>query len=140
METPSSLLQRSVLETMATRSVQIQMKELLDEFDRDVKETVEEAAKETAKECVQTLKATSPKRKGRGGGKYARSWTQKKDGNGYVVYNKEYQLTHLLENGHVSANQYGEYGVRFNGIKHIAPVEEEGIENFVERTSRGISK
>ena len=143
METPSSLLQRSVLETMATKSVQIQMKELLDEFDREVKETVKEAAQETAKECVQKLKATSPKRKGRGKGKYARSWTQKKDGNGYVVYNKEYQLTHLLENGHAVANQYGDYGHpngRVAGQRHIAPVEEEGIENFEARISRGISK
>lgn len=138
METLSSSRQRSVSETMATKSVEAQMKELLDTFDHHVQEVVEDAAKESAKECVQKLKATSPKRPG--GGSYARSWTSKKLAKGWVVYNKEYQLTHLLENGHVSANQYGEYGVRFNGIKHIAPVEEEGIEGFELRINRGINE
>ena len=138
METLSSSRQRSVSEIMATKSVEAQMKELLDTFDHHVQEVVEDAAKESAKECVQKLKATSPKRPG--GGSYARSWTSKKLAKGWVVYNKEYQLTHLLENGHVSANQYGEYGVRFNGIKHIAPVEEEGIEGFELRINRGISE
>lgn len=123
---------------MATKSVEAQMKELLNTFDHHVQEVVEDAAKESAKECVQKLKATSPKRPG--GGSYARSWTSKKLAKGWVVYNKEYQLTHLLENGHVSANQYGEYGVRFNGIKHIAPVEEEGIEGFELRINRGINE
>ena len=123
---------------MATKSVEAQMKELLDTFDHHVQEVVEDAAKESAKECVQKLKATSPKRPG--GGSYARSWTSKKLAKGWVVYNKEYQLTHLLENGHVSANQYGEDGVRFNGIKHIAPVEEEGIEGFELRINRGINE
>lgn len=123
---------------MATKSVEAQMKELLDTFGHHVQEVVEDAAKESAKECVQKLKATSPKRPG--GGSYARSWTSKKLAKGWVVYNKEYQLTHLLENGHVSANQYGEYGVRFNGIKHIAPVEEEGIEGFELRINRGINE
>lgn len=138
METLSSSRQRSVSETMATKSVEAQMKELLNTFDHHVQEVVEDAAKESAKECVQKLKATSPKRPG--GGSYARSWTSKKLAKGWVVYNKEYQLTHLLENGHVSANQYGEYGVRFNGIKHIAPVEEEGIEGFELRINRGINE
>lgn len=139
METLSSSRQRSVSETMATKSVEAQMKELLDTFDHHVQEVVEDAAKESAKECVQKLKDTSPKRPG--GGEYARSWTSKKLEHGWVVYNKKhYRLTHLLENGHVSANQFGEYGVRFNGIKHIAPVEEEGIEGFELRINRGINE
>ena len=113
---------------MATKSVEAQMKELLDTFDHHVQEVVEDAARESAKECVQKLKATSPKRPG--GGEYARSWTSKKLKHGWVVYNKKhYRLTHLLENGHVAKNQYGTWG-RVRAIKHIAPAADAGIQRF----------
>ena len=135
METLSSSRQRSVSETMATKSVEAQMKELLDTFDHHVQEVVEDAAKESAKECVQKLKATSPKRPG--GGEYARSWTSKKLAKGWVVYNKEYQLTHLLENGHVIRNAKGTYG-RAPAHKHIKPVEEWAIDELPRRILEGI--
>ena len=119
-----------------TESVTAQMQELLDEYSETVEEVVEDAAKTTAKECVNELKNTSPK----GPRGYARSWTSKKHDGGWVVYNKEhYRLTHLLENGHYSYNQFGGSYRRVNGIKHIAPVEESGIEKFQIKISRGLS-
>ena len=119
-----------------TESVTAQMKELLDEYSETVKEVVEDAAKTTAKACVNELKNTSPK----GPRGYARSWTSKKQDGGWVVYNKEhYRLTHLLENGHAIVNQFGKQPGRVNAIKHIAPVEESGIEKFQIKISRGLS-
>lgn len=117
-----------------TESVAIQMQELLDEFNEELKETVEKSARLTARKCASKLRNTSPKRTG----DYARSWSVKTVDGAWVVYNKEhYQLTHLLENGHVVRNKYGTYG-RAPAYKHIAPVEVEGIEEFQVRISKGL--
>lgn len=107
-----------------TESVTIQMADILDGISRDVKGTLETDSMSVAKEAVQKLKNTSPKgspHKRR----YAEGWkVSKKDRGDLVVHNAtNYQLTHLLENGHVIKNKKGIYG-RTNGIKHIEPVEE----------------
>lgn len=107
-----------------TGSVALQMQDILDDYSKDVKEATNKAIEKTSKESVQKLKNTSPKKSG----DYAKGWKVKKergrDGIATVtVHNKLYQLTHLLENGHVVRNAKGTYG-RTNGTKHIAPVEE----------------
>lgn len=105
-------------------SVSSQVRDILDDYEKKVKDTTNSAINSVSKEAVSKLKNTSPKKSG----KYARGWTVKQErGSGGIntvtVHNKVYQLTHLLENGHVIRNKKGEYG-RTNGIKHIAPVEE----------------
>lgn len=120
-----------------TGSVEIQMAEILNEYSEHVKEVVEKAAEESAKETAKELKNTSPKRPGHG--EYARSWTAKRNGGGWIAYNSKHgQLTHLLENGHVIRNQYGEYG-RAPAIKHIEPVEQSAIQDFENRIERGLA-
>lgn len=119
-----------------TNSVAIQMQELLEEFNEDLQENVEKSAKLTARSCVKKLKSTSPKRTGEYG-EYAESWSSKNVNGSWIVFNKLYQLTHLLENGHVVRNKYGTFG-RAPAIKHIAPVEAEGIEEFQVRISKGL--
>lgn len=117
-----------------TQSVSVQMRELLDEYREQVQEVADKEAIKVANDCVKELRATSPRR----GGAYANSWSRKKVGKSQVVYNKEhYQLTHLLENGHVISNQFGEYG-HTKPIKHIEPVEQRGINEYQERISRGL--
>ena len=117
-----------------TSSVSVQMKDILDRYGREAKKAIDASAEETAGMCVQQLKNNSPKRQGKGGGAYARSWTVKKEGHGdiadYIVHNsKHYQLTHLLENGHVIRNKKGTYG-RTHGVKHIAPAAEAAEQRF----------
>lgn len=102
---------------------------LLSQYTEDVQEALEEAADQITKEAVTTLKATSPKRKG----KYAKSWTRKKTDNGYVIHNKRYYLTHLLENGHAKRG-----GGRVAGIKHIEPVEQQAVESFEQKVRQQI--
>lgn len=104
-----------------TESVSVQMKELLDEIDRETRDAGKNGIAKVSKESVQKLRNTSPKKTG----DYAKGWATKKEGDlEIIVHNKTaYQLTHLLENGHVVRNKKGTYG-RTSGTKHIAPVEE----------------
>ena len=111
-----------------TNSIAIQMDRILDQYDKEVKKVTDESIEKVSKEAVRKLKNTSPKgtphRR-----RYAEGWRKKKTKgrNGIdevTVHNAtNYQLTHLLENGHIIRNAKGTYG-RTNGIKHIAPVEE----------------
>lgn len=116
-----------------TGSIDIQMKELLNEVSKEAREAGANGIKKIAKESVTKLRNTSPKKTG----SYAKGWTAKKNGDmNIVVHNKtDYQLTHLLENGHIIKNKKGTYG-RTNGIKHIAPVEEWASEALPEEIMR----
>jgi len=114
------------------------MADILDTYSKEVRRATNNAQDKVAKECVQKLKNTSPKKTG----SYAKGWAVKRarsNKRGIVdvtVHNKtDYQLTHLLENGHVIRNGKGEYG-RTNGIKHIAPVEEWAKEALPEEIER----
>ena len=113
-----------------TGSVEIQMKKLLDQVDKEVQKAMDDGMKQVAKEAVTQLRSSSPRKTG----KYARGWATKQiDKNGIVIHNsKHYQLTHLLENGHVIRNKKGTYG-RTSGIKHIQPVEQWASEELPRR-------
>lgn len=108
-------------------------------------ETMRKIGAETvdcAKDCAAELKRTSPRRKGKGGGAYARSWAVKKDSSSgglvvtCIVHNaKHYQLTHLLENGHAMRN-----GERTKAYPHIKPAEEHVVAEYVKRAKEAIEK
>ena len=108
-------------------SLSVQLTNILSEYDEEVQRATNSAITRVAREAVKKLQNTSPKKSG----SYARGWAMKKNGLSVsgnivniVVHNKtDYQLTHLLENGHVIRNKKGEYG-RTRPIKHIAPVEQ----------------
>ncbi len=104
-----------------TSSVEIQMADILDTVSKEVKGVLKTDSMQVAKETVQKLKNTSPVKDG----SYARGWkVSKQQGSDLVVHNAtDYQLTHLLENGHVIRNKKGTYG-RTHPIKHIQPAEE----------------
>ena len=113
---------------MSKKSFSIQMADILKEIGANVDKSIDEALKKVPKRASAKLKSVSPK----GSGKYAKGWRTKRiDDKTVVVYNAALPgFTHLLENGHVIKNAKGEYG-RAPAHKHIAPVEEEAIENFI---------
>lgn len=119
-----------------------EIKKILDEYELEVIDDMNKAAFDTAKLGVKELKEKSPKSNRAKGGAYAKSWgyTRQKMPFGYTSYvirnRKHYQLTHLLENGHLIKNQYGSYG-RTKPIPHIKPVEiivqEHFLDNLIKR-------
>lgn len=113
---------------------------MLNQIPQQVDNVIDEASKVVSKEAVNKLKASSPKGKGKKSGRYAKGWSTKKVDNMTVVYNRtDYQLTHLLENGHDIVRNGKKVG-HFNGIKHIKPVEEEVQERMVEEVEKGLDK
>ena len=102
------------------REIQTIMKNYGSAVDTALTNTLKELAKETASD----LKATSPMGRTK---RYARGWGVKEVSKGsYVVYNRRYQLTHLLEKGHKTRFKTGRYGMKtfVPAQPHIAPAEE----------------
>ena len=104
------------------------------------------AAEDTAKASVQELKQSSPKNQKDGPkvrrGKYARGWKVKEEKSTtiptYTVHNAtDYQLTHLLEYGHVLRKGGRVYG-RAKPYPHIAKAEAAAIKSFEQSIRKGI--
>lgn len=119
-----------------TESVSVQMEDLLDEVSKRVKGVMQTSIKQTAVETAQKLRNTSPVKTG----SYAKGWKAgRRNGDDYVVHNAtDYQLTHLLENGHVIKNKKGTYG-RTHPIKHIKPVEEWASDELPRKVDKGLN-
>ena len=105
-----------------------QVNKVLQEYADEVDKVVLEAEAEVAKAAIKKLKQTSPRAKRNGGHKhYADDW--KEDNRSvkryahHIIYNKQYQLTHLLENGH-NVVRGGKVVGHAKAQKHIKPVEE----------------
>ena len=94
-----------------------------------VKEEVEVIKEDVTKEAVSLLKQKSP----RDSGDYAKNWAKKKVGKNIVIYNRKYQITHLLEFGHVKRS-----GGRVAAKVHIRPIEEKIVDEYVSRVERAI--
>ncbi len=114
------------------------IKSEIDAMNQTVIANCNKAAEKAATQGVKELKATSPVRSDGYSrkyppGSYAKSWTKRKEGNvlgvqQYTIYNaKHYQLTHLLEFGHVIAATGG----RSKAFPHIAAVNESVAQQFV---------
>lgn len=106
----------------------------LQEYTDDVTEGIKKAEDITAKECKENLKEDSPKKTG----KYAKGWkTTVNFENQYekrtTIHNKEYRLTHLLEDGHATRN-----GGRTKAFPHIKKNEEKANADFEKRVEEVI--
>ena len=105
----------------------------LQEYTTEVEEGLEKAKEKAAKDGAKTLRVTSPKRFG----KYAKAWRATQEGRAWIIHvaAPHYRLAHLLEKGHAKRG-----GGRVPGRVHIAPVEDQVIEQYtndVEKVIRG---
>lgn len=120
-------------------SVADQLAEILDGYEKEVRETVEKDIEKVARDTAKKLRQTSPKESG----EYAKNWSVRNDRRSKtsIVYNKAptYRLTHLLEKGHVIRNQYGTWG-RTEAEPHIAPAEEEAVRELIEKVEEDIER
>ena len=103
--------------------------DILNEYSDDVQEEISNAAENLANQAASELRASSGTYKIRTG-KYNKGWkVNTKRGRGYInctVHNAtNWQLTHLLENGHTTRN-----GGRTKAFVHIKPVEEKYVNQY----------
>lgn len=116
---------------------------ILDDYAEDVQEAVAQAVEKTGKQALKTVKAKSPVRRGRGGGRYKKGWRMKKERGGVfktqarvTIYNAtEGSFVHLFENGHQKVN-----GGRVEGVPHVRPAYEEADRLLPELTARAIEE
>lgn len=116
--------------------------DILNEFQDEEEDVIIRVFNETAKDTEQLVKQNA-KSKFKGSGEYAAGWEVKKGGDlkrgtyKITVCNpKHYRLTHLLEKGHQSFNQYGGPYKRVRGKRHIKPAEKWGNETLIARLRR----
>lgn len=105
---------------------------ILEEYQGQVYENLEQITKQIGQKGVEALKNSS--KEAFQGKKYASGWTMLTDKNRLyttvTIYNKKQAgLAHLLENGHVKANGTGRYG-QWDGKEHILPVEEKLVDEY----------
>lgn len=109
---------------------------VLEGYVDDISDIVEKDANEVAKEALAAIKQESPKGST---GEYSKGWKIKKIKkvkNMYSVklYNKDhYQLTHILEFGHTTAD-----GGHTEAQPHIRKVEEEYSKKFEDKLKQDI--
>lgn len=107
----------------------LDVKDLLNEYSLDIQEGIDKEAQEIAKQAANELKNHRGTYKIRTG-KYNKGWrVNTKKGRGTInctVHNgTDWQLTHLLENGHTTRN-----GGRTKAFVHIRPVEEKYVNQY----------
>lgn len=108
----------------------LDVNDILNEYSEDIQDGIKEEAQSIANQVVADLKATTNTYKIRTG-KYNKGWRiNTKAGRGYVnhtVWNAtDWQLTHLLENGHI--NRDGK--TRAKAFVHIKPVEDKYVNQY----------
>ena len=115
----------------SVNDIRAEVNRLLADYADGVGEKVEKLSEEVAKEAAKKLKATThPEMTG----DYRKGWRAKKVGTAWIVHNKtNYQLTHLLEKGHAKVK-----GGRVAPIVHIEPVEEKGVNDFIDGIEEAI--
>jgi len=112
------------------------IQDILSEYGDKAYAVIREESERLGKVAAKELKNKSPKRTG----SYAKGWKAKayktRLSAGSVAYNKtDYQLTHLLEHGHLNRD-----GSRTEGQPHIKDVNDSIQSKFVDAIKEGLQK
>lgn len=112
-------------------NVSVALGKALDDFQNELNEDLFDAVSKASKMAKRDLVSVQDPRRY---GDYARGWAirtkRERFGIEAVIYNRTYPgLTHLLEKGHVTRNQYGEFK-RTPAHPHIEKAKEKA-ENYL---------
>lgn len=109
-----------------------QLTKALRDYTEEVVKGIEEGKVKVANDTVTMLREISPKNTG----DYAKGWAKSTIKGVQVIHNKtDYQLTHLLEFGHVKVD-----GGRAESKPHIRIAEEKAINDFTSAVKKVIQK
>lgn len=103
----------------------------LGEYGDKASEKIEEMCKGAARATRKDLKGSAPT-----GGEYAKGWSQRMAGSGAykttsVVYNRKYQLVHLLENPHATGRyKGGSYPKNVDYTGTVERIEQKNVNEF----------
>lgn len=114
------------------------IREQLESYSEEIRQNLNKNLKEVADKTAETLKKGGSYQERTG--KYTPDWsvtarkTSATQGEQYSVHNrKHYQLTHLLEKGHVTRS-----GSRTRAFQHILPAEQAAQEMAVEAAEKAV--
>ena len=115
------------------------MDKLLTEYDKEIRETLNEQVQEVGTDTVKYLKKKSP-RSSKGKRHYATGWKDDVDitwhGTSLIIYNKtKPQLTHLLNTGYVRRD-----GRRIAGDKHIDYAEDYANDLLIQKVEGALKQ
>jgi hypothetical protein len=115
---------------------------IISDYTDEKAEEVKSAVKDVSKSCLNEIKQNSPRLTG----DYKKGWRRRtafesRQDLRVEIYNKtNYQLTHLLEFGHVIKNgTHREYGT-VSGRPHIRPAEQRAEQELEKRIKAVLSK
>lgn len=120
------------------------LNEILEEYGDDINDLVVSSAKKTVKKAAKSLRSQTSGTFKSLTGDYRKGWTSKVEEDRLSVsaraYNKtDYQLTHLLEFGHVLVTG-GRTKGRVKAFPHIAQVNDQAQKDFMEFIEKGLRK
>lgn len=104
-------------------------------FGQEIVKEVQEITKEVADESVKKLQSNSEQFTKYGHGDYAKGWQATKQGDSYVLNNKNYRLPHLLEYPHPIISN-GKEVASWQGKPHIKPVEVEATKQLSDKIDK----
>mgnify|MGYP005610707583 CR=1 FL=1 len=103
-----------------------ELSNIINDYTKTLAGNVDKSARKITKELVEDIQNNARSQGLRRRPRYIEGWTYKKVGDIFIVHNKtDYQLTHLLEKGHVKRG-----GGRVIAYTHIRPAELAAIKKF----------
>jgi len=117
--------------TVKPEQVEKAILDALAEYGDEASSKLEGMLKDASRQTSRELKQSAPS-----GGKYAKGWSHKNVGGGAykmtrVVYNRVYQLVHLLENPHATGRyKGGKYPSHVDYTGTVKRIEEQQTQEF----------